>query len=169
MNNFLDQYGLYNLVRIGTCFKNSSKPTTIDVFLTTKTTHFWNTAAVCSGLSEFDKSVLMVLKNHLAKTNPVNTETTNNYLWIFKIRSTEYFIYSTRKTIIRRSQLENIYFKKQNNETLQTYRKQKNCYSKLYKKESKKFFYNLSTSVVPNKKTFWIAIEPFFTYKMTFE
>ena len=40
---FLYQYDLYNLVKVGTSFKNSSKPTSIDLFLTTKNTHFQNT------------------------------------------------------------------------------------------------------------------------------
>ena len=36
MSNFLYQHDLYNLGKVGTCFKNSSKPTSIDLFLTTK-------------------------------------------------------------------------------------------------------------------------------------
>ena len=40
LNNFLNQHGLNNLVKIGTCFKSSSKRRSIDLFLTTKTTHF---------------------------------------------------------------------------------------------------------------------------------
>ena len=48
LSNFLYQHDLYNLVKVGTCFKNSSKPTSIDLFLTTKNTHFQNTVAVCS-------------------------------------------------------------------------------------------------------------------------
>ena len=34
--NFLYQHDLYNLVKVGTCFKNSSIPTSIDLFLITK-------------------------------------------------------------------------------------------------------------------------------------
>ena len=70
LNNFLNQDGLNNLVKIGTCFKSSSKRTSIDLFLTTKTKHFWNTVAVCSGLSEFGKLVLMVLKISFEKNKP---------------------------------------------------------------------------------------------------
>ena len=62
LSNFLYQHDLYNLVKVGTCFKNSSKPTYIDLFLTTKNKHFQNTVAVCSGLSDFHKLVLTVLK-----------------------------------------------------------------------------------------------------------
>ena len=46
-SNVLYQHDLYNLVKVGTCFKNSSKPTSIDFFLTSKNTYFQNTFAVC--------------------------------------------------------------------------------------------------------------------------
>ena len=57
LSNFLYQYDLYNLVKAGTCFKSSSKPTFIDLFLTVKNTHFQNTVAVCSGLTDFHKLI----------------------------------------------------------------------------------------------------------------
>ena len=40
LSNFLNQYDLYNLVKVGTCFKNCSKPASIDLFLIAKNTHF---------------------------------------------------------------------------------------------------------------------------------
>ena len=46
LSNFLYQHDLYNLAKVSTCFKNSSKPTSMDLFLTTKNTHFQNTVAV---------------------------------------------------------------------------------------------------------------------------
>ena len=49
---------------------------------------------------------------------------------------------------MRRSNLEKTYFIKQTNESLKTYNKEKHFCSKLYKKERKKFFGNLNTSVV---------------------
>ena len=54
---------------------------------------------------------------------------------------------------MRRSKLENVYFKKQTNESLKAYKKQKNYCSKLYKKEREKILDNLNTSVVSNNKT----------------
>ena len=60
LSNFLYQHDLYNLVKVGTCFKNFSKPISIDLFLTTKNIHFQNTVSVCSGLSDFHKLVLTV-------------------------------------------------------------------------------------------------------------
>ena len=51
LSNFLYQHDLYNLVKVCTCFKNSSKPTFIDLSLTTKNAQFQNTVEVCSAWS----------------------------------------------------------------------------------------------------------------------
>ena len=83
LSNFLYQHDLYNLVKIGTCFKNSSKPTSIDLFLTTKNTHFQNTISVCSGLYDFHKLALTVLKTPFDKNKPFknfNSESFNEDL-----------------------------------------------------------------------------------------
>ena len=69
---------------------------------------------------------------------------------------------------MRRSKLEKIYFKKQFNESLKTYKNQKYYCRKLHKKERKKFFDNLNTSVVSDNKTFWKVIKLFFTNKSSF-
>ena len=70
LSNFLHQHDLYNLVKVGSCFKNSFKPTSIDLFLATKNTHFQNTVAVCIGLSDFHKLVLTVFKTSFDKSKP---------------------------------------------------------------------------------------------------
>ena len=69
---------------------------------------------------------------------------------------------------MRRSKPEKIYFKKQTNESLKAYKKQKHYCSKPYKKERKQFFDNLNTSVVFDSSTFLKVIKPFFTNKSTF-
>ena len=61
LHTFLYQHDFYNLVKVGACFENSSKPTSIDLFVTIKNAHFRKIVAVCSGLSNFQKLVLMVL------------------------------------------------------------------------------------------------------------
>ena len=195
MSNFIYQHDLYDLVKIGTCFKNSSKPTSIDLFLTTKYTHFQNTAAVCSGLSDFHKLVLTVLKTSFDKNKPcevlyrdyknftsesfnedlqkifsitqINTckQLEDTFLSVLnmhaplkkkllRVNHSQYVTKALRKGIRRRSKLEKIHFKKPTNESLKAYKKQKKYCSKLYKKERKKFFESLNTSVVSDKKTF---------------
>ena len=209
LSNFLYQHDIYNLVKVGTCFKNSSKPTSIDLFLTTKNTHFQNTVAECSGLSDFHKLVLTILKTLFDKNNPYeilyrdyknfNSESFNEdlqnilsttqintckqfkdiFLSVLNIHAplkkkllranhSQYVTKALRKAVMRRSKLEKIYFNKQTNESLKACKKQKNYCSKLYKKERKIFFDNLSTCVVSDNKTFWKVIKPFFTNKSTF-
>ena len=53
---------MISIILLRTCFKSSSKPTSIHLFLTTRNAHFRNTVAVCSSLSDFPKLALMVLK-----------------------------------------------------------------------------------------------------------
>ena len=54
------------------------------------------------------------------------------------------------------------------NKSLKVCKKQKNYCSKLYKKEIKKLFQNLNTTVVCDSKIFWKVIKLFFTNKSTF-
>ena len=63
---------------------------------------------------------------------------------------------------------EKIYFRKQTNQSLRVYKKQKNYCSKLNKKERKIFFDSLNTPDVSDHKSFWNVIKPFFTNKSTF-
>ena len=68
---------------------------------------------------------------------------------------------SMRKAIMRRSYLENIYFKKRTDESLRLYKKQKNYCSMLYKK----FFNKLNPSFANDNKLFWKTIKWFFSNK----
>ena len=59
LSTFLDQHDLYNFVKESTCFKNSSKATSIDLFLKIKSVHFKNTAACSSGIkTSFDERLI---------------------------------------------------------------------------------------------------------------
>ena len=59
-----------------------------------------------------------------------------------------------RKAIMKRSSLENIYFKNQDNHSLRAYTKQKKYFSRLYKKERNIFFNNLNPKFVSDNKLF---------------
>ena len=52
-----------------------------------------------------------------------------------------------KKAIMKRSCLENIYFKKQDNHSLREYKQQKNYCSRLYKKGKKIFFQQLKSEI----------------------
>ena len=63
-------FSLNNLVQINTCFKNVSNPRCIDLILTNKKNHFQNTTAIETGISDFHKLVLTVLKAKYIKAKP---------------------------------------------------------------------------------------------------
>ena len=66
---------------------------------------------------------------------------------------------------MKRSYLENLYFKRRTDHSLRNYKKQKNYCSRLYKKERKNCFNKLNTSFVSNNKLFWKTVKPFFSIK----
>ena len=53
-----------------TCFKNVSNPSCIDLFLTNNALSFQHTETVSTGLSDFHKLVLTVLKTTISKSKP---------------------------------------------------------------------------------------------------
>ena len=65
---------------------------------------------------------------------------------------------------MRRSHLENVYYKNKSEKNFKAYKKQKNFCSRLYKKR-KRFFNYLNPSFVTDNKLFWKTIKPFFSNK----
>ena len=63
---------------------------------------------------------------------------------IVRANHAPYVTKNMRKAIMRRSALENVFYKKKTPESHKAYKKQKNYCSRLYKKERKKFYANLS-------------------------
>ena len=61
MKQFLELYGLKNLVRENTCFKSLNNPSCIDLILTNSQGSFQNTNVISSGLSDCHKLVLSVI------------------------------------------------------------------------------------------------------------
>ena len=70
LNNFLELYNLRNLVTDKTCFKSLRNPTCIDLFLTNCNKSFQHTQAISTGLSDFHKLILTVLKTTFKKAKP---------------------------------------------------------------------------------------------------
>ena len=70
LQDFSINFSLNNLVQINTSFKNVSNPRCIDLILTNKKNHFQNTTAIETGISDFHKLVLTVLKAKYIKAKP---------------------------------------------------------------------------------------------------
>ena len=180
LESFLYQHQLKSLVKEKTCFKSISNPSCIDLLLTNNALSFQRTKTVSTGLSEFHKLVLTVLKNSAVKNKPREIQSRNYKYFdsrkfnedlkdefsrefvdscskfdniflkvlnrhaplkkkIIRANHASYVSKALRKAIMKRSRLENIYFKKQDNHFLRAYKKQKSYCSRLCKKD-RKFF-----------------------------
>ena len=67
MKKFYDIYHLKNLVKVPTCYKNPLKPSCIDLFLTNCSRSFQDTQVIETGLSDFHKMNITVLKMFSSK------------------------------------------------------------------------------------------------------
>ena len=70
IKDFCNQYKLKNLIKVPTSFKNPDNPKTIDLMLTKSVRSFQNSCALETGLSEFHKMTVTVLKSYLKKKQP---------------------------------------------------------------------------------------------------
>ena len=71
MADFCDLYNLKNLIKDPTCFKSPLNPSCIDVILTNKIRSFQNSETVETGLSDYHKLTITVLKSFFRKLDPV--------------------------------------------------------------------------------------------------
>ena len=76
--NFVNTYHLKNIVKRKTCFKNTNRPSCIDLILTNSYRSFQDTCTVETGLSDFHKLVVTVLKLYFPKQKP-NIQTFRDY------------------------------------------------------------------------------------------
>ena len=67
---FCELFNLKNLIHEPTCFKSLTNPTCINLILTNRKRSFQNTCIVETGLSDFHKMTLTVLKTLLKKSHP---------------------------------------------------------------------------------------------------
>ena len=70
MSEFCETYNLQNLVKEPTCYKNPSKPTCVDLILTNFPKSFKHTETIETGLLDFHKLTLTVLKTHFPRRKP---------------------------------------------------------------------------------------------------
>ena len=101
---------------------------------------------------KFNEMFLRILNQHA----PLKSK-------LLRANHASYISKPLRKAIMKRSYLENLYFKRRTDHSLRNYKKQKNYCSRLYTKERKNFFNKLNTSFVSDNKLFWKTVKPFFS------
>ena len=70
IHHFCNVYNVESLANTPTCFKNPENPSCIDLLLTNSKNNFDETVVLESGLSDFHKLVVSVLKSYFKKEDP---------------------------------------------------------------------------------------------------
>ena len=70
MEDFLFEHSVTNLVKEPTCFKSLDNPSCIDLFLTNSPQSFLKTSTITTGLSDFHRMVVTVMKTTFPKAEP---------------------------------------------------------------------------------------------------
>ena len=70
LDDFLFEHNAKNLVKSATCFKSLDNPSCIDLFLTNSPRSFQNTGTITTGLSDFHRMVVTVMKTTFPKAKP---------------------------------------------------------------------------------------------------
>ena len=70
LQEFCNLYNMKNLVNEPTCYKNYNNPTCIDLILTNRPRSFQNTTTLETGISDFHKMTITVLKTSYKKQPP---------------------------------------------------------------------------------------------------
>ena len=70
MKLFCETYDLSSLIKVPTCYKNPEKPSCIDLLLTNRPKSFQNSSVVETGLSDFHKMAVTVMKTIFEKLKP---------------------------------------------------------------------------------------------------
>ena len=70
MRNFCNSYSLHSRIKQPTCFKNPENPSCIDLILANKPRSFQSTCVIETGLSDFHRMTVSVLKSHFCKLPP---------------------------------------------------------------------------------------------------
>ena len=94
MKIFCSSYCLNSLIKQPTCFKNPENPGCIDLILTNKARSFQSTCLIETGLSDFHRMTISVLKMPLCKLPPKVISYRD-----FKIFENERFITSLQSTL----------------------------------------------------------------------
>ena len=70
MEEFMKVYNLKNLIKGPTCYKNLNRPSCIDLILTNRNKSFHTSHIIETGISDFHKMTLSIMKVYFKKQNP---------------------------------------------------------------------------------------------------
>ena len=172
VSDFCEIYNLKHLIKDKTCFKNPTKPTCIDLIVTNRPKCFQDTVVFETGLSDFHKMSVTVMKMYYAKQKPSivhyrkfkHAPLKKRYV---RANQSPFMNKKLSKKIMKRSRLRNKFLNTKSDIDRKAYNKQRNYVVSLLRNEKKNFYSNLDTKIVIDNKTFWKTVKPFLFEKVT--
>ena len=70
VSDFCEIYYLKDIIREKTCFKNRNNPRCVDLIIANRPKSFQNSMVIETGLSDFHKMCITVMKMYYSKQNP---------------------------------------------------------------------------------------------------
>ena len=77
MKDFCETYGMKHLITEPTCFKNAQNPTCIDLIMTNSPKSFQRSLCIETGISDYHKLTVTMLKGHYRKLAPIKIKYRN--------------------------------------------------------------------------------------------
>ena len=78
LSSLIENFDLHSLISKPTCYKNKDNPSCIDLILTSHKNSFFHSDTVETGISDFHKLVVTIMRSHKTKTLP-KTKIYRNY------------------------------------------------------------------------------------------
>ena len=70
LTGFYNTFGLKSLIKDATCYKNPENPSSIDLILTNNPRSFQNSSVIQTGLSDFHRMVVTIMKTFFERLKP---------------------------------------------------------------------------------------------------
>ena len=71
MREFCEAYNSENIIKDNTCYKSAENPSSLDIMFTNKKLSFQNSMTLGTGLSDFHKMTITVLKRYFKNKDPI--------------------------------------------------------------------------------------------------
>ena len=180
VKNFCSSYNLTSMINRPTCFKNPEKPSFIDLILKNFPRSFQNSCAIKTGLSDFHKLVITVMKTTYRKSQPeiiIYYVILNKYVTplpptpkkkYLRGNQSSFMNKTLPRSIMQRSKLRNLSLKKRTEENRNNYVKQKNLCVTLLRKSNREFFGSLNETNLCDNKKFWGAVKLLLSNKVVY-
>ena len=181
LSSFVENNGLYSMIKTPTCFKSTTNPRCIDLMLTNMKHSFFGTQTFETGFSDCHHMIYTILKTQYTRLPPkkiryrdykrfsedaflsdlsctltkINPKDLNEFGTMFAStldKHAPHLNKTLRKAMMQRTRLKNIANKTGNEDDLKRFRKQRNLVVKLNRDAKRNFYNNIDPTKAGKEK-----------------